>query len=114
MISGVAQVMGMKPIFRSFFSSAPVVPCAIACSDAMGSTLEMAAIAVLRPTAFRKRRRSASCGNSAFTSAASTKLADSASKSAVSLRVRNSAAAWSAALGCWPQAQCISKGRSAS
>ena len=70
MISGVAQVMGMKPIFRSFFSGAPL-SCAIACRLAMGSTLPMAAIAVRRPTARRNLRRCASCGKSAFISVAS-------------------------------------------
>ena len=59
MISGVAQVIGMKPIFSSFFSSAPL-SCAMACRLATGSTLAMAAMAVPLPTARRKRRRTAS------------------------------------------------------
>ena len=59
MISGVAQLIGMKPIFRFFFSSGPFSS-AIACSDCSGSTLAMAAIAVPMPTALRKRRRVAS------------------------------------------------------
>ena len=70
MMSGVAQVMGMKPIFRLVFSSAPF-SWAMACMLATGNTLAMAAMAVLLPTAFRKRRRTASCGNNALTSVAS-------------------------------------------
>ena len=70
MISGLAQVMGMKPIFSSFFSSG-FLSWAMACSDAMGSTLAMAPIAVRRPTALRKARRTGSCGNSALISVAS-------------------------------------------
>ncbi len=70
MISGVAQVIGMKPIFRSVFSSAPF-SCAMACRLATGSTLAMAAMAVPLPTARRKRRRTSSCGNSALTRVAS-------------------------------------------
>ncbi|MCY1368026.1 hypothetical protein D9M68_743940 [compost metagenome] len=70
MISGVAQVMGMKPILRLVFSSAPL-SCAMACMVPTGSTLAMAAMAVPLPTARRNRRRCSSCGNSAFTSVAS-------------------------------------------
>ena len=70
MISGVAQVIGMKPIFKSFFSSA-FLSWAMACRLARGSTLPMAAIAVPLPTARRKRRRMSSCGNRALTSVAS-------------------------------------------
>jgi hypothetical protein len=75
MISGLAQVMAMKPILRSFFSSGPR-SCAMACSAPMGSTDAMAARAVLTPTAFRKPRRTLSTGNSALTSAASMKSRD--------------------------------------
>ncbi len=116
MISGVAQVIGMKPIFRSFFSTAPPLPasCAIACRLAIGNTLPTAAIAVWRPTALMKLRRSASCGNSAFISVASTNSFDSASTSALTPRALSSAAAWSASLGCAPQVQPRRSGRSAS
>ena len=71
MISGVAQVIGMKPILRLVFSSAPCFSCAMACMLATGNTLAMAAMAVPLPTALMKRRRTASCGNSALTSVAS-------------------------------------------
>jgi hypothetical protein len=80
MISGVAQVMGMKPIFRSFFSSG-ALSWAMACSAPMGSTLAMAARAVLAPTAFRKPRRTLSTGNSALTRLASMKSLRHASAS---------------------------------
>ena len=70
MIRGVAQVIGMKPIFRSFFSSAPF-SWAMACRLATGNTLAMAAMAVLLPTARRKRRRTASWGKMALTRVAS-------------------------------------------
>ena len=113
MMSGVAQVMGMKPILRSFFSIGPL-SCAMACRLATGSTLAIAAEAVRRPTALRKRRRRASCGNSALTRAASTKRLASDSKSAAWLRSRRVAVACSASLRCWPQAQPRRKGRSAS
>ena len=68
MMSGVAQVMGMKPTLRSFFSSLPF-SCAMASRAPRGKTLAMAAIAVFAPTARRKRRRSASFGKSAFITA---------------------------------------------
>ena len=74
MISGVAQVIGMKPIFRLVFSSEPgflPASCAMACMLATGSRLEIAAMAVPLPTARRKRRRTASCGKIALTSVAS-------------------------------------------
>ena len=61
MMIGVAQVMGMKPIFRLFFSGAP--PWAKASrATPRGSTEEIAAIAVAAPTFFRKVRRWASTG----------------------------------------------------
>lgn len=78
MISGVAQVIAMKPIFRSVFSSG-FLSCAIACNDATGSTFASAARAVLAPTARKKARRTSSTGNSAFISVASTKSCDSSS-----------------------------------
>src|SRR5882672_1607485 len=64
MMSGVAQVIGMKPIFRSFFSSAPL-SCAIASSAPKGTRPEIAASAVDEPIADRNRLRVASSGNSA-------------------------------------------------
>ena len=70
MINGVAQVIGMKPILRLVFSSAPF-SCAMACRLATGSTLAMAAMAVPLPTARRKLRRTSSWGNMALTSVAS-------------------------------------------
>jgi hypothetical protein len=76
MISGVAQVIGMKPILSSRFSSEPGLSCAIACIAPIGRTEAIAARAVLTPTACKKRRRKPSCGNSALTSAASTKSSE--------------------------------------
>ena len=76
MISGVAQVIGMKPILRLVFSSSPgflPASCAIACMLATGSRLEMAAIAVPLPTARKKRLRTSSCGKMALTKVASMK-----------------------------------------
>ena len=72
MINGVAQVMAMKPILRSFFSSGAGVA-AIASSAPIGSSDAIAARAVVAPTAFRKRRRSVSFGSSALTSVLSTR-----------------------------------------
>ena len=64
MMMGVAQVIGMKPIFRSVFSGLPV--CAnTSVAVAMGKKVETAAAAVDAPTAFRKPRRCMSFGNSA-------------------------------------------------
>src|SRR6266403_457988 len=59
MISGLAQVIAMKPIFRSFFSGA------MASSAPNGKTDATAAYAVDAPTARRKRRRASSRGTSA-------------------------------------------------
>ena len=71
MMIGVAQVIGMKPIFRSFFSGAP--PWAKASrATPSGSTDEIAAIAVPAPTVLRKSRRWASTGKTARRTAAST------------------------------------------
>ena len=70
MMSGVAQVIGMKPIFKLGFSRGPF-SCAMACRLATGSTLAMAAMAVFWPTARKKFRRSWSCGNKALTKVAS-------------------------------------------
>jgi len=71
MMIGVAQVIGMKPTLRSFFSSGP--PCANAsvavCS---GKNCDTAATAVAAPTDFRKARRAASCGNIARITAEAT------------------------------------------
>lgn len=104
MISGLAQVMGMKPIFRSFFSR-PFFSCAMACKLAIGSTLAMAAIAVRRPTPFRKARRTGSCGNSALISVASMNWRP---------RVSGSVAEWSCGAWSAPQPQRSISGRSAS
>ena len=63
----------MKPIFRSFFSSGPF-SWAMACrlvSAPAGKAAAMAAIALRLPTAFRKVRRTGSCGKMALTNVAS-------------------------------------------
>ena len=71
MMMGVAQVMGMKPTLRSFFSGAPLWAKASRAA-ASGNTEEIAAIAVAAPTVFRNRRRWASTGKTARRTAAST------------------------------------------
>src|SRR2546430_4485006 len=56
MMIGVAQVIGMKPTLRSFFSSAP--PCAnTSVAVLSGKSCESAASAVEAPTDLRKARR---------------------------------------------------------
>ena len=71
MMIGVAQVIGMKPTLRSFFSGVP------ACANTsvavlIGKNCETAASAVEAPTDFRKARRAASCGNIARITAEAT------------------------------------------
>ena len=74
MMMGVAQVIGMKPTLRSFFSGAPV-PCAnTSVAVASGKNCASAASAVEAPTAFRNARRAASCGKIARINAAATTL----------------------------------------
>ena len=110
MISGVAQVIAMKPILRSFFSSG-AFSCAIACKEPTGKKPERALIAPPVPTAFKNARRRASCGKSALTRLASMKLALSSSTSAL----RNWAAWCSDSEACRPQLQrLLNKGRSGS
>jgi hypothetical protein len=68
---GVAQVIGIKPTLRSFFSGAPA--CAKTSVAALiGKNCEMAASAVEAPTDFRKARRAASRGNIARMTAEAT------------------------------------------
>ena len=63
MMIGVAQVIGMKPTLRSFFSGAPA-PCAnTSVAVLSGKNCASAASAVEAPTDFRNARRAASCGN---------------------------------------------------
>jgi hypothetical protein len=76
MISGVAQVIGMKPIFRSRFSSARGLSCAIACMEPIGSTDAIAARAVLAPTALQEAPAQAIVGEQRRTRAASTNSSD--------------------------------------
>ena len=62
MMIGVAQVIGMKPTLRSFFSGAPA-PCAnTSVAVLSGKNCASAASAVEAPTDFRKARRTASFG----------------------------------------------------
>ena len=79
MMSGVAQVMAIKPILMLLFSSEPFFSCAIACNWLIGNREEIADIAVAPPTARKKLRRTLSCGNNAFTKVASTKSCESVS-----------------------------------
>ena len=78
MMIGVAQVMGMKPTFRSFFSGAAAWAKA-SMAVPSGKNCEIAARAVEAPTARRKARRALSCGMSARTTADSTTRAKRAS-----------------------------------
>jgi hypothetical protein len=78
MIKGLAQVMAMKPILRSFFSGVPR-SWAMACKAPTGNKEAIAARAVPAPTAFKKLRRTLSTGNKDFTSVASMKSAAMAS-----------------------------------
>ena len=70
MMIGVAQVIGMKPTLRSFFSGTAWAKASVAAAS--GKRLEIAARAVEAPTCFRKKRRCASCGNRARITAFST------------------------------------------
>jgi len=71
MIMGVAQVIGMKPTLRSFFSSGP--PAArISAAVFSGKNCERAATAVAPPTHLRNARRAASFGNMARITADAT------------------------------------------
>ena len=72
MMMGVAQVIGIKPTLRSFFSGAPA-PCAkTSVAVANGKNCASAASAVEAPTEFRKARRTASFGKIARIAAAAT------------------------------------------
>ncbi len=69
---GVAQVMGMNPTLRSFFSGAPV-PCAnTSVAVFSGKNCDSAASAVAPPTVFRNARRTASLGKVERITAAAT------------------------------------------
>jgi len=71
MMIGVAQVIGMKPTLRSFFSIAP--PCAnTSVAVLSGKSCESAASAVDAPTDLRNARRAASFGNTARITADAT------------------------------------------
>ena len=71
MMIGVAQVIGMKPTLRSFFSGVPA--CAkTSVAVFSGKNCDSAASAVEAPTDFRKARRAASCGNIARITAEAT------------------------------------------
>ena len=71
MMIGVAQVIGMKPTLRSFFSSGAPCPNTSVAVDS-GKNCEIAASAVDAPTDFRKARRAASFGNIARMTAEAT------------------------------------------
>src|SRR5258706_2974537 len=103
MISGLAQVMAIKPILRSFFSGV-ALSCAIASSAPKGKKEDTAAIAAEEPTAWRKRRRASSLGKSARITADSItrRLSVSASSDRGSSAIANSCSAW---LACLPQSQ---------
>ena len=71
MMIGVAQVIGMKPTLRSFFSGVPVSAKA-SVAVFSGKNCDSAASAVEAPTDFRKARRAASFGNTARMTAEAT------------------------------------------
>src|SRR6266850_5723134 len=103
MISGLAQVMAMKPILRSFFSGV-ALSWAIASSAPNGKMEETAAIAAEEPTAWRKRRRVSSLGKSARITVDSIarRLSVSMSSEGGSSAIASSCSAW---LACLPQSQ---------
>ncbi len=71
MMIGVAQVIGMNPTLRSFFSIAP--PCAnTSVAVLSGKSCESTASAVDAPTDLRNARRAASFGNTARITADAT------------------------------------------
>ena len=71
MMIGVAQVIGMKPTLRTFFSGAP--PCAnTSVAVLIGKNWDTAASAVDAPTDFRNARRATSFGNIARITAEAT------------------------------------------
>ena len=72
MMIGVAHVIGMKPIFRSFFSIGPALSWAMASPACRGKTEASAATAVVAPTASRNARRPWSPPNTARSMARST------------------------------------------
>jgi len=74
MMIGVAQVIGMKPTLRSFFSIAPLgEPCANSSVAVLSvKSYDSAASAVEAPTDFRNARRAASRGNIARITAEAT------------------------------------------
>ena len=107
---GVAQVMGRKPILTSGFSSG-ALSWVMAVSVPSGSTLAMAAMAVLRPTARRNARRRAASGKRARSAADSSALALRFSSLGVP---RVNSASCSPALWLPPQGQRNRRGRSES
>ncbi len=72
MMIGVAQVMGTKPTFSFFFSSAPFISAANALAAPSGKMVEMAAAAVPAPTARKNIRRLTSVPKMPFITADST------------------------------------------
>src|SRR5258706_31162 len=99
MISGLAQVMAIKPILRSFFSGV-ALSWAIASSAPNGKKEDTAARAAEEPTAWRKRRRVSSLGKSARITADSItrRLSVSASSERGSSTIASSCSAWLACL----------------
>ena len=65
MMIGVAQVMGINPIFRSRFSGAPLACAKASRAPASGNTLSSAANSVPAPSVLISARRVAACGKAA-------------------------------------------------
>src|SRR5712664_168946 len=103
MISGLAQVMAIKPILRSFFSGVPL-SWAIASSAPNGKKEDTAAMAAEEPTALRNRRRVSSLGKSARITADSITRRLSVSTSS-DRGSSATTASCSASLACLPQSQ---------
>ncbi len=70
MMIGVAQVIGMKPTLRSFFSGTASAKASVAVFS--GKNCDSAASAVEAPTDLRKARRAASFGKTARMTAEAT------------------------------------------
>src|SRR5258706_14208437 len=103
MISGLAQVMAIKPILRSFFSGV-ALSCAIASSAPKGKKEDTAASRAEAPPAWRTRRRASPLGKSARITADSIarRLSVSMSPERGSSAIASSCSAW---LACLPQSQ---------
>src|SRR6201988_2671440 len=94
MMIGVAQVIGMNPTLRSFFSIAP--PCAnTSVAVLSGKSCERAASAVDAPTDLRNARRAASFGKTARSTAEATSPGERWASLSIASDYSNAYATWS-------------------